>query len=120
MPSAWTTEAQRLFLQSYASSYREAAAGKKYTKFFAGVYEKWFAEFPEDDASGDLTDIEDQLKSKAQRKRYEKEQVALRARLVISAAQAGPSDTEVSPHAKRWQYFDPTNGFSDIYSGHES
>jgi len=87
--SPWTTEAQREFLQSYVSSYSEAAVQKRYPKFFAGLYEKWFAEFPEDDASGDLTDIEDQPKSKAHQKRYNKEQVALRARLAIVAAQTG-------------------------------
>jgi hypothetical protein len=59
----------RAFLKSHIPAYCETSVKKHYAKFFA--------EFPENDAFGDLTDLEDQPMLKVQQKCYDKEQVAV-------------------------------------------
>ena len=45
----WTTDEQREFLDSYVPRYLEAQTSRKYHKFWPGLYQAWFAKYPEPD-----------------------------------------------------------------------
>ena len=43
----WTTEEQRSFLEIHVPQYLAAQASRTYHKFWPGLYQEWFAKFPE-------------------------------------------------------------------------
>ena len=53
------------FLKTFEEKYLKAAQSKKIATFFEGFFPLWFNKYPEEDALGDATDLEDVLLSKA-------------------------------------------------------
>jgi len=43
----WMTEEQRSFLEIYVPQYLAVQASRTYHKFWIGLYQEWFAKFPE-------------------------------------------------------------------------
>lgn len=88
MPAkSWTTEDQVEFLKTFEEKYLKAAQSKKIATFFEGFFPLWFNKYPEEDALGDATDLEDVLLSKASWKQIEKEEKATSAHKTIIDAQ---------------------------------
>lgn len=88
---SWTSSEQVTFLRAYEAEYLKASQSKKINAFFAGFFPKWFEKFPEQDASGDATDVEENSLSQNARKHLAKEEQAAKARRAIIDAQAGLS-----------------------------
>lgn len=84
----WTTSDQVQFLRSYEEQYMKAAQSKKISAFFASFFPKWFEKYPEDDASGDATDVDGDSLSKSAKASHEKEKKAADARRIIIEARA--------------------------------
>lgn len=86
---SWTTPEQVQFLRTFEDKYIKAATEKKISAFLATFFPLWFEKYPEEDASGDATDIEEASLSTSARKKLEKDGKAASARRVIIDAQAG-------------------------------
>lgn len=64
----WTTLEQRTFLDGYVQRYLEAQAGRGYPKFWARLFQDWFAEFPvAEPTEDDPTDSESEPDTDSER-----------------------------------------------------
>jgi len=60
----WTTAEQRSFLDGYVQRYLEAQTSRMYHKFWPGLFQDWFAKYPEaEPTEDDPTDSELEIDS---------------------------------------------------------